>query len=191
MRDVYVEGLEPAPQIELQIDREKAAALGVAFEDINNTISTNLGSTYINDFPNRSRMQRVIVQADRAARMQVDHILAYNVRNARGQLVPMTSFATVNWAMGPTQIVGLQLLSVGPHLRLREAGLHQRRRHSRDGTTCVPTSAGLRLRVDRPVAAGEVVRLAGSVPARAYRCYWYFWCWRHSTKAGPFRWPCC
>jgi multidrug efflux pump len=106
VQDVYVEGLEPAPQIELQIDREKAAALGVAFEDINNTISTNLGSTYVNDFPNRSRMQRVIVQADRAARMQVDPILAYNVRNARGQLVPMTSFATVNWTIGPTQIVG-------------------------------------------------------------------------------------
>ena len=44
LQDVYLEGLDPAPQIELQIDREKAAALGVAFEDINNTISTNLGS---------------------------------------------------------------------------------------------------------------------------------------------------
>ncbi len=106
LQDVYVEGLEPAPQIELQIDREKAAALGVAFEDINNTISTNLGSAYVNDFPNRGRMQRVIVQADRAARMQADDILVYNVRNARGQLVPMSSFATVSWTTGPTQIVG-------------------------------------------------------------------------------------
>ena len=44
--------------------------LGVTFEEINNTISTNLGSAYVNDFPNRGRMQRVIVQADRAARMQ-------------------------------------------------------------------------------------------------------------------------
>ena len=106
LQDVYLEGLDPAPQIELQIDREKAAALGVAFEDINNTISTNLGSAYINDFPNRGRMQRVIVQVDRAARMQADDILVYNVRNARGQLVPMSSFATVNWTTGPTQIVG-------------------------------------------------------------------------------------
>ena len=65
-------GLPPAPQVELVIDREKAAALGVTFEEINNTISTNLGSAYINDFPNRGRMQRVIVQADRAARMQAD-----------------------------------------------------------------------------------------------------------------------
>ncbi|AMN45258.1 multidrug efflux RND transporter permease subunit [Rhodoplanes sp. Z2-YC6860] len=103
---VYVEGLPPAPQIELLIDREKAAAFGVTFEEINNTVSTNLGSAYINDYPNRGRMQRVIVQADRAARMQPDEILTYNVRNARAQLVPMSSFATVQWSTGPSQIVG-------------------------------------------------------------------------------------
>jgi multidrug efflux pump len=106
LQDVYVEGLPPAPQIELVIDREKAAALGVTFEEINNTISTNLGSNYVNDFPNRGRMQRVIVQADRSARMQTDEILSYNVRNSRGQLVPMSSFATARWSMGPAQIVG-------------------------------------------------------------------------------------
>jgi len=106
VQEVYVEGLAPAPLVELVIDREKAAALGVTFEEINNTISTNLGSAYINDFPNRGRMQRVIVQADRGARMQADETLTYNVRNSRGQLVPMSSFATVNWSVGPSQIVG-------------------------------------------------------------------------------------
>src|SRR3982075_1492194 len=64
LQDVYVEGLPQAPLAELIIDREKAAALGVTFQDINNTISTNLGSNYVNDFPNRGRMSRVIVQAD-------------------------------------------------------------------------------------------------------------------------------
>jgi multidrug efflux pump len=106
LQDVYVEGLSPAPQIELIVDREKAAALGVTFEEINNTISTNLGSTYVNDFPNRGRMQRVIVQADRNARMQADEILTYNVRNSSGQLVPISSFATAHWSLGPSQIVG-------------------------------------------------------------------------------------
>ena len=106
LQEIYVEGLSPAPQVALSIDREKAAALGVTFEDINSTISTNLGSSYINDFPNRGRMQRVIVQGDRAARMQADEILGYNVRNSRGQLVPLSSFASVSWAVGPTQIVG-------------------------------------------------------------------------------------
>ena len=106
LKDVYVEGLSPAPQIELIVDREKAAALGVTFEEINNTISTNLGSNYVNDFPNRGRMQRVVVQADRGARMQADEILTYNVGNARGQLVPVSSFATARWSVGPSQIVG-------------------------------------------------------------------------------------
>jgi multidrug efflux pump len=106
LKEVYVEGLAPAPQIELIVDREKAAALGVTFEEINNTISTNLGSTYVNDFPNRGRMQRVVVQADRGSRMQADEILTYNVRNGRGQLVPVSSFATARWSVGPSQIVG-------------------------------------------------------------------------------------
>jgi multidrug efflux pump len=106
LQKVYVEGLPPAPQVNLVIDREKAGAFGVTFEDINQTISTNLGSNYINDFPNRGRMQRVIVQADRASRMNADDILNYNVKNSRGQLVPFSAFATVEWSKGPTQIAG-------------------------------------------------------------------------------------
>src|SRR6187431_3038425 len=106
LQKVYVEGLPPAPQVNMVIDREKAGAFGVTFEDINQTISTNLGSNYINDFPNRGRMQRVIVQADRASRMNADDILNYNVKNSRGQLVPFSAFATVQWTKGPTQIAG-------------------------------------------------------------------------------------
>jgi multidrug efflux pump len=106
LQKVFIEGLPPAPQVNLMIDREKAGAFGVTFEDINNTISTNLGSSYINDFPNRGRMQRVIVQADTASRMNADDILNYNVKNNRGQLVPFSAFATIEWARGPTQIAG-------------------------------------------------------------------------------------
>ena len=106
LRNVFVEGLPEAPLVNLVIDREKASAFGVTFEDINNTISTNLGSAYVNDFPNRGRMQRVIVQSDAAGRMTADDILAYNVKNAQGQLVPFSAFAKVEWSKGPTQIVG-------------------------------------------------------------------------------------
>src|SRR6185503_12655577 len=77
LEEVYVEGLSPAAQVELVIDRDKSAALGVTFEEINDVLSTNLGSSYVNDFPNRGRMQRVIVQADRDARMQPGQILSY------------------------------------------------------------------------------------------------------------------
>jgi len=106
LQNVYVEGLPEGPLVNLVIDREKAMAFGVTFEDINNTISTNLGSNYVNDFPNRGRMQRVIVQSDAAGRMRADDMLSYYVKNADGQLVPFSSFATVEWAKGPTQIVG-------------------------------------------------------------------------------------
>jgi multidrug efflux pump len=106
LQRVYVEGLPPAPQVNLMVDREKAGAFGVTFEDINNTISTNLGSNYVNDFPNRGRMQRVIVQAEALNRMNAQDILNYSVKNSRGQLVPFSSFSTVEWEKGPTQVVG-------------------------------------------------------------------------------------
>src|SRR5262249_34155157 len=72
LQKVYIEGLPEAGVVNLVIDREKAGAFGVTFEDINNTISTNLGSNYINDFPNRGRMQRVVVQADARDRMKTE-----------------------------------------------------------------------------------------------------------------------
>lgn len=106
LQNVYAEGLPEAPQVQLLIDREQAAAQGVTFADINSTISTNLGSAYVNDFPNRGRMQRVIVQADSVGRMNAQDILKYNVKNSRGDLVPLSSFATIKWTVGPTQIVG-------------------------------------------------------------------------------------
>jgi multidrug efflux pump len=106
LQNVYAEGLPEAPQVQLVIDREQAAAQGVTFADINSTISTNLGSAYVNDFPNRGRMQRVIVQADSIGRMNAQDILKYNVKNSQGHLVPLSSFATIKWAVGPTQIVG-------------------------------------------------------------------------------------
>ncbi|MGL4263907.1 MAG: multidrug efflux RND transporter permease subunit [Afipia sp.] len=106
LQNVYAEGLPEAPQVQLVIDREQAAAQGVTFADINSTISTNLGSAYVNDFPNRGRMQRVIVQADSVGRMNAQDILKYNVKNSQGHLVPLSSFATIKWMVGPTQIVG-------------------------------------------------------------------------------------
>ncbi|MGO4843230.1 efflux RND transporter permease subunit, partial [Rhizobiaceae sp. 2RAB30] len=81
-------------------------AFGVAFADINATISANLGSAYANDFPNAGRMQRVTVQADRGARMRTEDLLNLNVRNASGGMVPMSAFATVEWVKGPTQVAG-------------------------------------------------------------------------------------
>ncbi|MGH6761140.1 MAG: multidrug efflux RND transporter permease subunit [Phyllobacterium sp.] len=101
-----VEGMPDAAQVNLIIDREKANTFGMTFADINKAISTNLGSSYINDFPNAGRMQRVTVQADSGNRMQTDDLLKLNVRNASGGMVPLSAFASVEWSKGPAQIVG-------------------------------------------------------------------------------------
>jgi multidrug efflux pump len=102
---VRPEGLEDAPQVQLDIDRDKAQALGVSFDAINSAISTALGSSYVNDFPNAGRLQRVVVQAEAADRMQPDDLLRLNALNAQGQPVPLASFATTRWASGPMQTI--------------------------------------------------------------------------------------
>ncbi|MDH6269760.1 multidrug efflux pump [Rhizobium sp. SG_E_25_P2] len=103
---VRPEGLPDAAQVLLSIDREKANTFGVTFADINNTITANLGSSYVNDFPNAGRMQRVIVQAGETSRLQAEDLLKLNVRNASGGMVPLAAFADVKWQRGPAQIVG-------------------------------------------------------------------------------------
>ncbi len=102
---VRPDGLEDASQLQLDIDRDKAASLGVGFDAINAAISTALGSSYVNDFPNAGRLQRVVVQADAPARMQPDDLLRINVLNARGQPVPLSAFTTTQWITGPMQAI--------------------------------------------------------------------------------------
>ena len=103
LTQVRPEGLEDAPQLQIDIDRDKASALGVAFNSINTTLSTALGSSYVNDFPNKGRLQRVIVQADAPARMQAEDLMQLTAPNAQGQPVPFSTFATTRWVMGAQQ----------------------------------------------------------------------------------------
>ncbi|MDP3654373.1 MAG: efflux RND transporter permease subunit [Rhodoferax sp.] len=105
LAQVRPDGLEDAPQLQLDIDRDKAQALGVGFEAINSAVSTALGSAYANDFPNAGRLQRVVVQADAPARMQPDDILKLGVLNTRGQTVPLSAFASTRWVSGAMQTV--------------------------------------------------------------------------------------
>ena len=105
LAQVRPDGLEDAPQLQLDIDRDKANALGVSFDAINAALSTSLGSSYVNDFPNQGRLQRVVVQADAPARMQADDLLQINASNSRGESVPMSAFATTRWIKGSMQTV--------------------------------------------------------------------------------------
>ena len=100
---VRPDGLEDAPQLQLDIDRERAYAQGVGFEAVNAVLSTALGSAYVNDFNSRGRLQRVIVQADAPARMVPEDLLRLQVPSSTGKLVPLSSFATTRWISGPMQ----------------------------------------------------------------------------------------
>ncbi len=102
---VRPDGLEDAAQLQVDIDRDKASALGIGFDAINAVISTALGSSYVNDFPNAGRLQRVVVQADAPARMQPDDLLRLSVPNNKGQTVPLSAFATTRWVTGAMQTV--------------------------------------------------------------------------------------
>ncbi len=105
LTQVRPDGLEDAPQLQIDIDREKAAALGVGFDSISNAIGTALGSSYVNDFPSAGRLQRVVVQADAPARMQPEDLLKLNASNAQGEPVPLSAFATTRWVTGAMQTV--------------------------------------------------------------------------------------
>ncbi len=102
---VRPDGLEDAPQLQLDIDRDKASALGVGFDAINAALSTSIGSSYVNDFSSAGRLQRVVVQADAPQRMQPDDLLRINALNTQGAPVPLSAFATTRWVSGPVQTV--------------------------------------------------------------------------------------
>ena len=105
LQGVHAEGFEDTPQYQLDIDRDKASAMGVSFADINTTLSTAIGSSYINDFPNMGRLQQVIVQADAGERREPDDLLRLQVRNAQGGMVPFSTFCSTHWIVGPVQLV--------------------------------------------------------------------------------------
>ncbi|HPU19615.1 MAG TPA: efflux RND transporter permease subunit [Alicycliphilus sp.] len=100
---VRPDGMEDAPQMQIDIDRDKASALGVSFDSISSALGTALGSSYVNDFPNQGRLQRVMVQADARSRMQPESVLDLPVLNNKGQVVPLNTFASTRWITGAVQ----------------------------------------------------------------------------------------
>lgn len=102
---VYAEGLPAGPSVTLRIDRQKAEAFGVTFDAINQALTTAVGSSYVNDFPNAGRLQQVIVQADAPARMQVDDVLKLHLRNAAGGMIALSEVVTPVWQTSPLQFI--------------------------------------------------------------------------------------
>ena len=97
-------GLEDMPQFKLNIDQEKAQALGVELSDINSTIATALGSTYVNDFIDNGRVKKVYAQAEAPYRMMPEDINSWYVRSHSGEMVPFSSFASARWIQGSPRL---------------------------------------------------------------------------------------
>ncbi|WP_188035978.1 efflux RND transporter permease subunit [Pseudomonas sp. EZ-C24] len=102
--NVRESSLAESPQIQLEIDRRQANALGISFADIGSVLDTAVGSSYVNDFPNQGRMQRVVVQAEGDQRSQVEDLLKIHVRNDSGKMVPLAAFVQAKWVTGPVQL---------------------------------------------------------------------------------------
>ena len=104
LTNVRESALAESPQVQLEVDRKRANALGISFADIGNVLSTAVGSAYVNDFPNQGRMQRVVVQAEGDQRSQVEDLLKINVRNNLDKMVPLSAFVEARWIQGASQL---------------------------------------------------------------------------------------
>ncbi|HGE8241683.1 efflux RND transporter permease subunit [Aeromonas veronii] len=97
-------GMEDTPQLDIKIDYEKALAQGLSIADINNTLATAWGSSYVNDFVDRGRIKKVYMQADAPFRMNPEDMKLWYVRNSAGQMVPFSAFASTEWSFGSPRL---------------------------------------------------------------------------------------
>ena len=111
--------LDDAPQLKVTIDQDKARALGVDLAEVNQTISTAWGGSYINDFIDRGRVKRVFVQVDAPYRAKPEDIGSLFVRGQNGSMVPYTAFSTLTWQNAPVTVTryngaeAMELLGIG------------------------------------------------------------------------------
>ncbi|EMN1292234.1 efflux RND transporter permease subunit [Citrobacter freundii] len=97
-------GLEDTPQFKLDVDQEKAQALGVSLSDINETISASLGGYYVNDFIDRGRVKKVYIQGDAKYRMLPADINNLYIRSSNGEMVPFSAFSASHWIYGSPRL---------------------------------------------------------------------------------------
>jgi multidrug efflux pump len=101
---VRANGLEDTPQLHVDIDQARAAALGLDENDINDAISSSWGGSFVNNFIDRGRVKQVYMQADAPFRARIDDLGRWYVRGATGVMAPFSAFATWRWTAGPAQL---------------------------------------------------------------------------------------
>jgi multidrug efflux pump len=97
-------GMDDTPQYRISVDREKASALGLSLSTINSTLSAAWGSSYVNDYIEQGRVKKVYIQADAPYRMLPEDVNRWEVRNATGEMVPFSTFASARWSYGSPQL---------------------------------------------------------------------------------------
>lgn len=97
-------GLDDTPVYQLDIDQEKASALGLSLADINSSLTTIWGSTYVNDFIDKGRVKKVFIQGDAPFRMLPEDVNRWYLRNSQNGMVPFSAFATAGWALGSPKL---------------------------------------------------------------------------------------
>jgi HAE1 family hydrophobic/amphiphilic exporter-1 len=97
-------GMEDVPEYHIDVDWDKAGALGVPIASIHSTISAAFGGSYVNDFIQGGRVKKVYIQADMPYRMQPHDLNKLYVRNQVGKMVPLSSFATGRWTIGSPKL---------------------------------------------------------------------------------------
>ncbi|WP_342251456.1 efflux RND transporter permease subunit [Sphingomonas sp. OTU376] len=111
LQAVRLSDLPDVSTLNIQIDQEKLAALGLTQADVNNTLSTAWGGRYVNDFIDRGRVKRVYVQGDAPYRADPQNLSEWFVRGSNGQMAPFSAFATIGWATAPTTVSRFQGIS--------------------------------------------------------------------------------
>lgn len=97
-------GIEDTTQLKLDVDKEAAGAFGLSIPDINTTLSTGFGGSYVDDFVDRGRVKRVYVQADSEFRTTPESLGNLFVRGSGGEMAPLASFSSTEWGYGPARL---------------------------------------------------------------------------------------
>ena len=175
------------PQLWLEIDRTKAAALGVSFNDVNQTLSMFLGSLYVNSYNQFGRHWQVTVQADGNFRDRDNAISLFQVRNNQGQMIPLGTLVTPKEVGGPVSMTRYNLYTAAAIMGIsRRAPVREMR--STPSTVCPPKPCRFLRRRNGPTSCSCRSR-QGIRPSMCF--FWQssacFWPWPLSTKAGRCR----
>ena len=180
-------GLDDEPQYKIDIDWEKASAFGLSISDINTTLSTAWGSSFVNQFVDRGRVKRVFVQGDAPYRMRPEDFGHWYVRNSSGDTAPFSAFASGHWTHGPPKLERYNGMASIRNPRRAGARLQHGRGDAGDGAADRPAAPRRRSRMDRlcPMRSDcQAVKPRRCTRSRSSSCSS---AWRRSTRAGRSR----